>query len=416
MESHLAAQDSQITSQFVHKISNHGTADWAVRRSEHKWYNSGGNSFSPNGVKNIKFSLTTSGQAMLDPLSCILQFKLVNDDFGDANSNIYMNTFAYNVIKRCVVRCGGVVVSDTDYCNRLAHMLYEFAPKSKRDNLAVMTGDSSTVVTNHKTFGLPLVDPIFLQDKYLPLAFMNIEISLELVDSAADIMKKTADLPSGISGQSQNWHIEEPVIIGSLVDLDTSLSNEFSNMLLKGKSLSIPMIGYFVTPLTVTSGASGFNTSMTRSLSRLRKIYMTFTNNASSKYTYEMLYPALDANNMLEWQAQIGPTKFPSWGALKEQPEYYWNLQQAIGTHQSVFHSNSIDLTDYLTDSFVIGMNLTKVQSEDGSDNFSAISTKQGDLLSFRTRNLNANIDQAWCILEYSMLLQVSEEGCSVFD
>jgi hypothetical protein len=143
---------------------------------------------------------------------------------------------------------------------------------------------------------------------------------------------------------------------------------------------------------------------------------MTFSNNATSKYVYDMLYPALTANSMLEWQAQIGPTKFPAWGALQTIPEYYWNLQQAIGTHQSVFHSNAIDLEDYTDDSFVIGMNLSKVQSDDGSDNMSSLSTRQGDLLSFRTRNLNTGITEAWIFLQYSMLLTVSEEGCAVFD
>ena len=75
MESHLAAQDSQLVSQFVHKLGP--TSDYVTQRREVKYFNAGGNSFSPNGVKVIRFQLTSSGQEMLDPLSCILQFKLV---------------------------------------------------------------------------------------------------------------------------------------------------------------------------------------------------------------------------------------------------------------------------------------------------------------------------------------------------
>ena len=90
-----------------------------------------------------------------------------------------------------------------------------------------------------------------------------------------------------------------------------------------------------------------------------------------------MRQPDLSANAQLSWQSQIGPTKYPSWGSLQTDVEKYWNLQQAVGTHQSVFHSNSIDLAEWDTTSYIIGMNLCKVQSDDGSDNFSSLSASR---------------------------------------
>ena len=56
MESHLAARsgDSSLTQQFVHKLPS--TAEWATDRRMAKFYNSGGNSFSPVGVKVMRFA------------------------------------------------------------------------------------------------------------------------------------------------------------------------------------------------------------------------------------------------------------------------------------------------------------------------------------------------------------------------
>ena len=415
MESHLAAQDSAISSAFVHKIGN--TADWATSKHEVKWYNSGGNSFSPNGVKVIRFDLTCSASQMLDPLSCILQFTVTNNSYdGTVNKNLHMATLANAFFRRVTIKCGGVTVSDEDYANRFAHMMMQFAPKAQKDNLAIMAGETGTIIENEKTFGIPILAPIFQQTKMLPLSFMSLQISLELVDSATDVLMKDSDLPAGVTGQGSSWVISEPVVMGSLTSLDTQLSNEFSDLLLRGKTLSIPVTGSYTFPTVITNGAGGFNIAMTRSLSRLSKIYQTFSSNANSKYVSDMEYPALSATANMEWQGQIGATRFPQWGALKTIPEYWWNLQQAIGTHQSAFHTNAIELTDYLTDSFVVGLNLEKVSSDNADDVFSGLSTKMGDLATFRTKNVSTSVDTCWTTMQYSMIVQISEAGVEVFD
>ena len=155
---------------------------------------------------------------------------------------------------------------------------------------------------------------------------------------------------------------------------------------------------------------------MTRSLSRLSKIFMTFSNNSTSKYVYDMPYPALNANTPLETQISIGPVRYPAWGALKEIPEYYWSLQQAIGSHDSVIHSNSIDLADWTGNAHVIGFNLDKVQSDDGSQNYAGISTKIGDLVNVRCANLNTSIDTCWVHMQYDSLMTVGENGVEIFE
>ena len=415
MESHLASKDSSITEQFVHRLPS--TADWATDRRMVKFYNSGGNSFSPVGVKVMRFDLTSSGDQFLDPLTTMVQLKVVNDSWvnGNADTNIHMANFAPCFIKRCIVRAGGVTVSDEDFWNRNYHMLMQFSPQAARDNLAVAAGKKGDIITNEAVLGFPLLAPLFQQSKALPLSYMSLTIHLELVDAVADVMVKAADLPGGVNAQSSSWHIEEPVILADLISLDSSLSAEFSNFLLKGKSLTIPYVSYYTVPHVITNGAGGFQIAMTRSLTRLKAMFMTFAHMTNDKYVYDMKYSSISASQITEWQAQIGSKKYPE-AALQTIPEYWFKLLEAIGIHSSVFTSSAISLSDYKDDSWIIGINLQKVLSDDPSGNYSGTSTKMGDLLTFRTKNIATSLDTAYVTLAYDGILSISEESVSVYD
>ena len=139
MESHLAAQDSGLVSQFVYKIGP--TTDWAVARSDHKWYPSG-NTFSSNGVRQMTYNLTNSNSHFADPLSFILQFELHNDQYdGTADKNIYLAASAHALFRRIKVVCGGTTMSDEDYVSRLARLMYEFIPTAKKQNLEIVRSE-----------------------------------------------------------------------------------------------------------------------------------------------------------------------------------------------------------------------------------------------------------------------------------
>ena len=187
-------------------------------------------------------------------------------------------------------------------------------------------------------------------------------------------------------------------------------------MLLKGRSLSIPFVSYYTVPHVITNGAGGFQIAMTRSLTRLKAMFMTFANSANDKYAADLKYSSISDAQITEWQAQIGSKKYPESNALQTIPEYWFRLLEAIGIHSSVFTNSAITLADYKGDSWIIGVNLQKVLSEDPNGNYSGTSTKMGDLLTFRTKNIATSLDTAYVTLAYDGILQVSEEGCAVFD
>ena len=154
--------------------------------------------------------------------------------------------------------------------------------------------------------------------------------------------------------------------------------------------------------------------AMTRAMTRIKAIYQTFTNNAAGKYAYDMDYPSL-AGSVMEWQATIGSKKVPE-TPITSIAEYYHQMIMAAGNHVSVLATHAISLAGYTTDSFIVGVNLERVLSDDPGGNTSGISTRQGDLLSFRTKNTAATIDTCWTVLAFDMITQIGESGVEVFD
>ena len=96
--------------------------------------------------------------------------------------------------------------------------------------------------------------------------------------------------------------------------------------------------------------------------------------------------------------------------------EFYSKLREAVGSHTSVFNTSAISLTNYKTDSFIVGMTTQRILSETPDTNMSGTSTKAGDLLRFVVNNVNANVDTAHVVMNYDLIIQISEEGVSVFD
>ena len=134
-----------------------------------------------------------------------------------------------------------------------------------------------------------------------------------------------------------------------------------------------------------------------------------------------MRNPNLSESQPTEWTMQIGPHRYPSWGALTTDPEKMWSLQQAVGTHQSVFHTNALNLEHWdgsagSNSSHIIAVLLDKIQTDSGEDGFAGLSTKMGDLVTFCVKNVNASCQAAWTVIKFSQILVINEEGCQLLE
>ena len=76
-----------------------------------------------------------TGTGWLDPRSVRIQFKLNN---RDAENNLYLiNALPQNFFRRIRILCGGALIDDIDYYNRVVNMLHVLCPAEKRMNDAI---------------------------------------------------------------------------------------------------------------------------------------------------------------------------------------------------------------------------------------------------------------------------------------
>ena len=161
--------------------------------------------------------------------------------------------------RRARLICGGQVIEDIDDFNRLSLMLTDLMPEDDQHdiacegfgNYAFVKGEvaqaaderkgsrqddydrSGNVYLARRVQFKPMLG-LFNQEKLAPLRYCPIE--LELVNQQADALttETAEDFQKGV-----NWDISDIQCKCDLLELDSSLSNEYVSHLLSGKSLPI---------------------------------------------------------------------------------------------------------------------------------------------------------------------------------
>ena len=112
---------------------------------------------------------------------------------------------------------------------------------------------------------------LFNQEKLIPLRYCSIQIELELVNSQADAV--TVETAEGFQNGA-NWDISDIQCKCDLLELDSSLSNEYASHLLTGKSLPMNFNTWNHTNQS-TGLDKNFSAHITRAVTRLKSIFST---------------------------------------------------------------------------------------------------------------------------------------------
>ena len=130
---------------------------------------------------------------------------------------------------------------------------------------------------------------------------------------------------------------------------------------MKGKSMQLCYTSYYTSNHVV---AQGFQIALTRALTRIRAFYLTMMRAAAGdKEAYDMRYPSVNANNVFEFQLQLGAKLFPE-QKITTVPEYWFKYVEATGQHTSVLATSAISQDGYTSDSFIVGINMQKILAE----------------------------------------------------
>ena len=115
-------------------------ASYVTNRRSVSYFASGGNTYSPSGVKVMKFNLT--GDQWLDPSTFRVAFQLNNHNgstTGSVQVPIMLQPLSWNpavFFRRARLICGGQVIDDIDDFNRLSLMLIDLLPEDEQHDIA----------------------------------------------------------------------------------------------------------------------------------------------------------------------------------------------------------------------------------------------------------------------------------------
>ena len=109
-------------------------ASYVTNRGSVSYFASCGNTYSPNGVKVMKFNL--AGDQWLDPST----FRVAsnNDGTNGDGFQIMVQPFSWNpavFFRRARLICGGQAVEDIDGVNRLSLMLTDLLPEDDQHDI-----------------------------------------------------------------------------------------------------------------------------------------------------------------------------------------------------------------------------------------------------------------------------------------
>jgi hypothetical protein len=207
---------------------------------------------------------------------------------------------------------------------------------------------------------------------------------------------------------SSTWQIQNVQVKCDIVRLDNAVENMYYKFL-SGESIPINYSTY----ISQLQAMSGSNTSVnvTRSVSRLKSVFLTFAPNSNFVTN---TYPITSADNILDpylnnpwaflhdWndfyhpmilgggyqsgydqqiQLQIGSKLFPEY-PMNSLQEQFANLRKCLGIQQSQFHSVDITPQQYMNHKHIIGIDTEKILSA----SFSGENPKQGSLITIKVK------------------------------
>ena len=223
-----------------------------------------------------------------------------------------------------------------------------------------------------------------------------------------------------------------------LITLDNGLENEYASHLLSGKSLPINY-STFITQRQIVN-ESDYSCSITRSLTRLKSVFLTLDGTGLGESTSSTLpasgvemrkwwndfyHPSgndaygvqgvLLSTDEIELQLQIGSKYFPEY-PIRSIAEPFYQLRKTLGICGSSFHGIDIDSEHYRDCKYIVGIDTEKMLDA----GFTGLNSKQGDIMTVRLKQPGvpaaALANMLHITLHSDQVLEIRDSGCAVFD
>jgi hypothetical protein len=422
-------------------------ASYINERKSVTFHPQGSNIYSTQGTKLIK--LLISGDQWLDPSTFRVMFDLVNME-SDAAKQLRVLGGPWSFFRRMRVLCNGAIVEDIDDYNRV-HQMFNImtAGDSRINELSEGFGqhwdikedfDGPFTAANFpgirggqsRTVLFKPLSGLLAQPKYLPLRYCPLTIELELVnDSTLPIISYLSGSEFTAANTSLLWQIQNVQVKTDICTLDNSLDNSYVEHLLSGKALPINYNTYVSQIQSTLSGINGqkdIRHNVTRSLSRLKSVFITFDKAVTSEDTYigrkpwnDFYSPMNDyagwnQDGEFEFQLQLGSKLYPEY-PIRSHSEAFYQLRKTLGMQSSNIHSFDIDYYEYRRWKFIIATDMEKVLEA----GFTGMNTRAGDILNISFKHNQSNIPENYVtsmhvVLQSDNIMEIRDGGVQVFD
>ena len=459
-----AALEDQLVDPLSFKLTK--TASYITKRRSCTFHASGSNIYHPRtGVKLIKILI--SGHDWLDPGTVRLMFDLKNDH---PDRRLYPVGGAHGFFNRLRILAQGQVIEDINDYNRVHEMFQVFSASESRNNdyasglasnwqahatskelLTTTKGLVSISGSQTMTGMLKLNAGIFQTKKYLPLQFMPLTIELSLVDDPLEPIIHGGDSTTAsafiTTNSSDIWSILNVQAKCDLVTLDNSYEEDFFKSLSEGTPLYINY-NTLISQIQTISGNSNLNVNVSRSLTRLKSVFVSLIKNLTSDADagaggsldrrnkdhvgskvwnefFSPMYGEFDRTPKVhtlagefEFQLQIGSYLFPEY-RIRSHAEAFYNLQKTLGIRSNSMHNFNVSGDEYRRDKLILGIDTEKILEA----GFSGLSTRSGDLMTVLFKyNSDGGAgtprlaDRMHIVLHSDQILEVHSHGVRVLD
>jgi hypothetical protein len=458
-------------------------ASYINERKSVTYHPQGSNVYTTNGTKLIKLLIT--GDNWLDPSTFRVAFDLQNmegiEQKRDADGALLYYTAggvetttntgvavmidkrlrtlggAHTFFKRMRVLCNGQIVEDIDDYNRVHEMFLTLTPAETRLNDAAEAFGSTWDIggypekiglddqnlpgvrgNNYQTVLFKPLSGLLMQSKYIPLRYCPLTIELELVNDALEPIIAHGEVGADTFTEfntSVTWQIINVMAKCDVCTLDNALDNSYAEHLLSGKSLPINYNTYISQMQSLLSGTVGQKSvrlNITRSLSRLKSVFVTLQRQIpfvskefigrkkwndfySPMWKYGGNFNAQDNRGEFEFQLQLGSKLYPEY-PIRSHGEGYYQLRKTIGAQSNKHHSLEIGSHEYRHHKFILGTDTERVLEA----GFTGMNTRAGDILNVRFEHNTTDTD-AWAhamhvILHSDNIMEIRDSGITVFD
>ena len=391
----------------------------------------------PNAVRQVTFNIADPS-GFLDLSSLCFQWTVVNSDATKTMQPL--SAVPHCCWSRMIISISSAIAEDIQYLARTEEMLNRFLPLEKRRAASAMgfglaSGSENgsdhlarTVAANggeQRVVWRPLSSGILNAGKLFPgmlLGASALKITLE-IPAADEIARNHAN-------DSQTFSYKDLICNVDSLQLEESISSQYANMLLSGRSIMIPYQTWDNTlqHLTVTSGSQTCN--IAKNFTRLGTV---FTSLAQEEPTVtqdlagvqgklqNQFYLADQAAGDVESFITVNNKRMPDFNTIGCQM-HMKRLLSTMGTYSSVAHGSNINDVAYgcvkgsAAKSFIVGADMEKCAHHGASSSGENLST--GGILSvnlLKVGSAAASPSRAYINCLYDAVAELKDTGCFVY-